>query len=79
MICIPQIFQYLRPLDVLRLCRTTKGLRKILLNKNANALWVKVRENVVGLPEPFPGMSEPAFASLCFDVFCYVSWSMKNP
>lgn len=36
-------------------------------------VWKAARQNVQGLPEPFPGMSEPVFASLCFEPVCTVS------
>ena len=39
-------------------------------------IWKNARKNIPDLPEPLPGMSEPAFAALCFESVCTVS---QNP
>lgn len=45
----------------------------MLMNRNAAApFWKAARRNVPGLPHPFPEMSEPAFANLCFSPYCHV-------
>ena len=36
-------------------------------------IWKNARKNIPDLPEPLPGMSEPAFAALCFESVCTVS------
>ena len=36
-------------------------------------IWKNARKNIPDLPEPLPGMSEPAFVALCFESVCTVS------
>ncbi|KAK7676108.1 hypothetical protein QCA50_020948 [Cerrena zonata] len=59
-----------RPLDLLHIARTTKAFRNLLMARSSAYIWKESRMNVEGLPEPFPGMSEPVFASLCFEPIC---------
>jgi hypothetical protein len=46
-----QIFGHLRPYDILRLARTTKALRAILMQRSAISVWKEARANVEGLPD----------------------------
>ena len=46
-----QIFGHLRPYDILRLARTTKALRGILMRRSAISVWKDARSNVEGLPD----------------------------
>ncbi|CAL1694139.1 unnamed protein product [Somion occarium] len=66
-----EVFSHLHPQDLLNLSRTTKAFRRLLMDRNAAVLWKEARQNIPDLPEPFPGMSEPAYASLCFDAQCH--------
>ena len=68
-----KIFSHLQPFDILRLARTNKVFRDLLMNRDSTHIWKAARKNVPDLPEPFPGMSEPAFAKLCFESQCFVS------
>lgn len=45
------------------------------MSKSARSLWIAARKNgdVLPVPEPLPGMSEPYFASLLFEHNCFVS------
>ncbi|SJL13372.1 uncharacterized protein ARMOST_16814 [Armillaria ostoyae] len=65
-----EIFSYLYPIDLIRLSRTTKDLRALLLQRSSEFVWKNTRENVKGLP-PLPSyMSEPYYANLVFDTHC---------
>ncbi|KAK0433550.1 hypothetical protein EV421DRAFT_1428233 [Armillaria borealis] len=65
-----EIFSYLYPIDLIRLSRTTKDLRALLLQRSSEFVWKNARENVKGLP-PLPSyMSEPYYANLVFDTHC---------
>ncbi|KAL0946612.1 hypothetical protein HGRIS_012809 [Hohenbuehelia grisea] len=66
-----ETFRYLYPLDLLRLARTTKALRRILMHRSAVSLWKSAQANLEGFPEAPPGLSEPAFANLAFDTHCH--------
>jgi len=61
------------PLDLLRLARTTKGFRKLLMSRSSISLWKDVLRNISGLPECPPWMSEPAWVNLVFYPHCHVS------
>ncbi|KAF9259059.1 hypothetical protein L218DRAFT_963925 [Marasmius fiardii PR-910] len=65
-----EIFGYLEPFDLLRLSRTNKDLRQILMSKSSILVWKSARMNV-DLRDPIPSLSEPAFAHLLFDHHCH--------
>ncbi|KAG7451970.1 uncharacterized protein BT62DRAFT_926167 [Guyanagaster necrorhizus] len=65
-----EIFQHLEPLDLLRLSRTTKDLRTLLLQRQSSFIWKSARENVKDLPPLPDDMIEPRYASLVFDNHC---------
>ncbi|KAK7689882.1 hypothetical protein QCA50_006521 [Cerrena zonata] len=65
-----EVLCQLRPVDLLHLSRTTKAFRNLLMVRSSAYIWKEARENVPDLPEPFPGMSEPVYASLCFEPVC---------
>ncbi|KAK7692976.1 hypothetical protein QCA50_004617 [Cerrena zonata] len=67
---IEEVFNHLLPIDLLNIARTNKQFRRDLLKKESESIWKNARMNVPGLPGPFPGMSEPRFASLCFETRC---------
>lgn len=67
-----QIFGHLMPLDVLRLARTTKQFRRMLMHRSSVSIWIAARRNVPNLPDCPPYASEPQFANLVFDTHCHV-------
>lgn len=44
------------------------------MHRSSATIWRTARQQVELLPEPFPGMSEPAWANLAFDSHCHVSF-----
>ena len=72
-----QILSRCSPLDLLRLARTTKAFRTLLMSRSSIAIWKSARElssdpQVIGMPDPPPYLSEPALANLAFDPHCHV-------
>ncbi|KAJ6469617.1 hypothetical protein C8R47DRAFT_1055373 [Mycena vitilis] len=68
-----EIFGHLQPLDVLRLSRTSKEFRTMLMHKSAISIWRSSLGNVVPeLPHCPPHMNEPQWTSLVFDATCQV-------
>ncbi|KAF5364538.1 hypothetical protein D9757_011336 [Collybiopsis confluens] len=67
-----EIFYHLDPVDLLRLSRTSKDLRNILMSKSSEAIWRFARENVEGLPPLPPDLNEPQYAHLAFESYCHV-------
>ncbi|THU96350.1 hypothetical protein K435DRAFT_892881 [Dendrothele bispora CBS 962.96] len=66
-----EVFRHLEPLDVLRLARTSKSLRAILMSRSSSDIWRAARSNVEGLP-PLPhDLNEPQYANLAFDPHCH--------
>ncbi|KAK0486349.1 hypothetical protein IW261DRAFT_1455036 [Armillaria novae-zelandiae] len=80
------IFSKLDPLDLLRLSRTTKGFRALLLQRSSTFVWKRARQNTEGLPPLPEDLSEPKFAHLAFDGHCdnclrytpYVQWEPRT-
>ncbi|KAI9569475.1 hypothetical protein HD554DRAFT_2020544 [Boletus coccyginus] len=66
-----EIFGHLMPLDLLRLARTTKQFRQLLMHRSSVSIWIAARKNVPDLPDCPPYMSEPQFANLVFDTHCH--------
>lgn len=66
-----EIFGHLNPLDVLRLARTTKEFRRLLMHRSSRCIWIAARNNLPDLPDCPPYMSEPQFANLVFDTHCH--------
>ncbi|KAL0566285.1 hypothetical protein V5O48_015733 [Marasmius crinis-equi] len=73
-----EIFSNVTPYDLLKLSWTSKKLREILMSKSSTSIWKRSRETI-GMPEPIPSISEPAFAFLLFDKHCYVRGPLSNP
>ncbi|KIM36165.1 hypothetical protein M413DRAFT_449358 [Hebeloma cylindrosporum] len=65
-----EIFCHLHPVDVLSLSRTTRSLRKILLEPHARGIWRRSLANIRGFPLCPPDLNEIQYASLAFDNFC---------
>ncbi|KAG6335460.1 hypothetical protein ID866_3634 [Astraeus odoratus] len=53
-----EIFGHLNPLDVLRLARTTKQFRRVLMHRSALSIWIAARQNVPNLPDCPPYMMD---------------------
>ncbi|KAF9056059.1 hypothetical protein BJ165DRAFT_1522011 [Panaeolus papilionaceus] len=66
-----EIFGHLHPYDLLKLSRTTKAYRKLLLDPHSTTLWKTACQNVEGLPEPFEGICLPAWVNLLFYPHCH--------
>ncbi|KAJ3888278.1 hypothetical protein GG344DRAFT_79931 [Lentinula edodes] len=66
------IFCHLDPGDLLRLARTSKDLRGLLMSKSLEAIWRVARANVKGLPPRPNDLNEPQYARLIYDAYCYV-------
>ncbi|KAJ3770832.1 hypothetical protein FB446DRAFT_691664 [Lentinula raphanica] len=69
---ILEIFCYLEPRDLLRLARTTKDLRGILMSRSSENIWRIARGNVEGLPPCPVDLNEPQYANLLFESYCHV-------
>jgi hypothetical protein len=67
-----QIFGHLNPLDLLRLARTTKQFRRVLMHRSSISVWKTARENVLNMPDCPVYWTEPYYANLAFDPHCHV-------
>lgn len=67
-----QIFSYLEPFDLLRMSRTTKDLRQLLMSKSTAFVWERARLGMDGLPHMFDDLNEVQYANLLFDTHCHV-------
>ncbi|KAK0421426.1 hypothetical protein EV421DRAFT_1997214 [Armillaria borealis] len=78
MLCI---FELLDPLDLLHLARLSKAFQRVLMSKSSILAWKSARRNIIGLPEPLHGLSEPAWANLVFVPICHFCYkaSAKSP
>ncbi|KAF9015810.1 hypothetical protein BDZ89DRAFT_1076165 [Hymenopellis radicata] len=66
-----EIFSYLEPLDLLRLGRTTKDLRALLMSKSSAFVWERARLAMKNLPPFLDDLTEPQYANLLFDSSCH--------
>ena len=55
---------------MLSLYRSCKPIRTFLQLDSSKRLWKAARANVEDLPEHPEWLTEPQFASLCFEEFC---------
>ncbi|KAJ3729697.1 hypothetical protein C8R42DRAFT_772289 [Lentinula raphanica] len=69
---ILEIFCYLEPRDLLRLARTTRDLRAILMSKTRESIWRLARGNVEDLPPRPVDLNEPQYAHLLFESYCHI-------
>ncbi|KIK59138.1 hypothetical protein GYMLUDRAFT_44894 [Collybiopsis luxurians FD-317 M1] len=69
---ILEIFCYLDPGDLLRLARTTKDLRGILMSRSSESVWRTAREGVEGLPYRPDDLNEPQYAHLLYQSYCHI-------
>lgn len=68
-----QIFCHLMPLDILRLSRTTKEFRQLLLHRSSTVIWKAALGNIPKLPACPGDVSLPFWTHLVFDSHCQVS------
>jgi hypothetical protein len=68
-----QVFSFLHPYDLLRLSRTTKTLRGLLMARSARSTWIQALAAVPDLPPRPEDLSEYAWTRLLFDGVCHVS------
>ncbi|CCM00067.1 uncharacterized protein FIBRA_02094 [Fibroporia radiculosa] len=66
-----EIFNHLRPRDLLHLARTNKAFRGMLMSRTSAFLWKASRDNFEGLPDCPSYLSEPAYANLAFSPYCH--------
>ncbi|KAI0744136.1 hypothetical protein C8Q80DRAFT_881284 [Daedaleopsis nitida] len=66
-----EIFSLLHPRDLLSLARSSKDFRALLMSRNSASFWKAARQQVAGLPECPPYLSEPAYANLVFSTHCH--------
>ncbi|THH06455.1 hypothetical protein EW145_g4074 [Phellinidium pouzarii] len=64
-----EIAHHLGPDDLLRLSRSSKALRELLMSKSSKLIW-RAAEEAVGLPDCPQDLSSPQYASFVFDTFC---------
>ncbi|KAF9014654.1 hypothetical protein BDZ89DRAFT_1131829 [Hymenopellis radicata] len=81
-----EIFSYLELFDLLRMSRTTKDLRTLLMRKETAFVWERARLGMEGLPPMIEGLNEPQYANLLFDNHCHsclktptksIQWRMR--
>ncbi|KAL5501311.1 hypothetical protein ACEPAH_8571 [Sanghuangporus vaninii] len=65
-----EIANYLTPVDLLQLSRTSRSLRKFILSKSSRVIWVACLA-ATGIPACPPDMSEPQYANLYFEKECH--------
>ncbi|KAI1782842.1 hypothetical protein LXA43DRAFT_1187368 [Ganoderma leucocontextum] len=66
-----EIASHAYPLDLLRLSRTSKQLRCLLMLRSSRPIWTTALGNAVELPPCPPDMCEPLYAALVFDHHCF--------
>ncbi|KII86145.1 hypothetical protein PLICRDRAFT_177732 [Plicaturopsis crispa FD-325 SS-3] len=68
-----EIFGHMQPQEILRLARTTKPLRAILMNRRtAISIWKSAFANCPGIPDCPADMTEPQHANLLFSNYCHL-------
>ncbi|KAK0500578.1 hypothetical protein EDD18DRAFT_1347989 [Armillaria luteobubalina] len=65
-----EVFGHLDPLDLLQLSRTSKQLRRLLLQDSARSVWKTARSNVEALPDIPADLNEAQYAQLLFGTYC---------
>jgi hypothetical protein len=68
----PQIFAFLHPMDLIRLARTTKTVRSLVMAKSARVVWMSSLASIPDLPPCPEDMSECRWARLVFEPICHV-------
>lgn len=65
-----EIFGQLSPYDLLRLARSSKDFRRVLMHRSSLTVWKMARE-ISGTPECPEGVSEPSWANLAYYPHCH--------
>ncbi|KAF8907452.1 hypothetical protein CPB85DRAFT_1391918 [Mucidula mucida] len=66
-----EIFSYLDPIDLLRISRTTKDLRQLLMSKSSAFIWERARLATQGIPPKPDDLNDPQYINLLFDRHCH--------
>jgi hypothetical protein len=74
-----QIFSHLHPFDILRLSRTTKMFRRMLLSVSSRSIWATALADVPDMPPCPDDLTEPQYTRLAFENVCHVSSCRPNP
>ncbi|KAJ3751301.1 hypothetical protein DFH05DRAFT_1470822 [Lentinula detonsa] len=69
---ILEVFCHLEPRDLLRLARTSRELRNLLMSKTLENIWRAARQNVEDLPPCPHDLSEPQYAFLIYEPICHL-------
>ena len=62
-------------MDLLRLARTSKDLRRLLMNRNSAHIWKTVIQDMEDIPDCPNDMSPPAYVHLLYHSMCHVRLS----
>jgi hypothetical protein len=60
-------------MDLIRLSRTNKSLRNILLSRTCRTVWTSTLASIPNMPPCPPHLTEPQYARLAFENVCHVS------
>ncbi|KAG8960871.1 hypothetical protein FRC03_006039 [Tulasnella sp. 419] len=67
-----EIFSYLHPSDLLRLSRSGKRIRSLLMSRKSISIWKNARLRLPNVPDCPPDQSEPQWAHLIFENDCTI-------
>lgn len=62
----------MHPLDLLRLARTSKKIRSIIMARTNRYIWTAAFAQIDTLPEPPTFLNEPQYAAFLFESLCTV-------
>ncbi|CAE6447221.1 unnamed protein product [Rhizoctonia solani] len=65
-----EITSLLYPKDIISLSRASRFLRNLLMSRSSRHIWIRVINNIEGLPPCPPDMSEPSYLTLLFARDC---------
>jgi hypothetical protein len=68
-----KVLSYLHPMDLIRLSRTSKSLRNILLSRTCRTVWTSCLASIPNMPPCPSHLTEPQYARLAFENVCHVS------
>ncbi|KAF5381222.1 hypothetical protein D9757_007847 [Collybiopsis confluens] len=74
-----EVFGHLDPGDLLRLSRTSKDLRQILMSKSSELIWRIARDNVPELPARPEDLNEPQYARLIHTLYFDEEYMADQP
>ncbi|KAM5540119.1 hypothetical protein V8D89_006259 [Ganoderma adspersum] len=73
-----EVAAHLHPLDMLNLARTSKSFRSILLARSNRPAWIASLSTVDALPSCPENLSEPLYAALLFDKYCFLCGTVRG-